>query len=65
MFGSSMAELQVVVWVRVQVGDAISGGLFKVTVPSNIYVADFKEKVQEKYKKLLRNKVAAGWMKVS
>jgi hypothetical protein len=37
-------------WVGVQVGEVISNGLLKVTVPSDIYVATFKEKVQEEHK---------------
>jgi hypothetical protein len=66
MFGSSMGDKQdVTVWVRVQVGGAISGGLLKVTVASDIDVATFKEKVQEKYKTSFIIEVAAGWMEVS
>jgi hypothetical protein len=47
----------------VQVENEISDSLLKIAVPSDIYVADFKEKVQEKYKKLFLKEIAAGLMK--
>jgi hypothetical protein len=51
MFGSSMGETQVVdVWVRVQIGDE-PGSQVKLRVASNIYVADFKEKVKKEKSK--------------
>jgi hypothetical protein len=46
MFGSSM-EVEEVVWVCVQIGDAISGGLLEIPISSGISVAAFKEKVKE------------------
>jgi hypothetical protein len=50
MFGSSMGKKRKVnVCACVQVGEVISNGLL-ITVPSNIDVIDFKEKVQEEYK---------------